>query len=401
MAPAWIISRRVTPCLCPHVCMAGNYAWGGEVLAGETGDALSTLSAERSAGLASYAINPFMPPISTIDELEDVLSRPTPGVLDTLRLIEGDSMILGAGGKMGPTLARMVRRGLDEIGHRDRRVIAVSRFSSRSAAETLQQHGVQTIACDLLNREQVQALPEVPNIIFMAGQKFGTSDAPELTWAMNTVVPAIVAERFAKSRIVVFSTGCVYPLLPVSGAGAREDSPLTPPGEYANSCVGRERVFEHFAKQHGTRVLMFRLCYAIDLRYGVLMDVAQKVAMGQPVDVTMGYAHVIWQGDASARAIQCLAHTSLSTTALNVTGLERVSIRELAQRFGEKLGRKAIITGGEAATAWIWDAARSYELFGPPTVSLDDMIDATTHWLQQGGSTIGKPTHFEVHDGQF
>lgn len=339
--------------------------------------------------------------ISTIAELDEALSRPTPGVLDTLRQLDGDLMILGAGGKMGPTLARMVRRGLDEIGQTQRRVIAVSRFSSASAVQSLHQHGVETIACDLMDRASVNSLPDVPNVIFMAGQKFGTSDAPELTWAMNTLVPAIVAERFAKSRIVVFSTGCVYPLMPTDGPGAREDAPLTPPGEYANSCVGRERVFEHFAKQHGTRVLMFRLCYAIDLRYGVLMDVAQKVASGQPVDVSMGYANVIWQGDASARAIQCLVHTSSPPMALNVTSLERVSIRDLAHRFGEKLGRAPIITGNENSIAWIWDAGRSYELFGPPTVSLDEMIDATVYWLMIGGHTMGKPTHFEVQDGQF
>lgn len=342
-----------------------------------------------------------MPPITTIDELEEVLSRPTQGVLDTLRGIAGDIMILGAGGKMGPTLARMLRRGLDQIGSQDRQVIAVSRFSSAQAAASLQQHGVQTIACDLMDRARVNALPDAPNVIFMAGQKFGTSDAPEMTWAMNTIVPTFVAERFACARIVVFSTGCVYPLMPANGRGAREDDPLTPPGEYAGSCVGRERVFTHFAKQHGTRALMYRLCYAIDLRYGVLMDVAQKVACGQPVDVSMGYANVIWQGDANARAIQCLAHTASPPIALNVTGIERISIRELVGRFGAKLGREALFAGSESSTAWIWDAARSYELFGPPTVSLDEMIEATAHWLKLGGQTIGKPTHFEVQDGQF
>ncbi len=302
---------------------------------------------------------------------------------------------------MGPTLARMVRRAFDELGHKQRRVIAVSRFSSASAARSILQHGIETIPCDLLCREAVRSLPEVPNIIYMAGQKFGTADSPELTWAMNTVVPAIVAERFKSARIVVFSTGCVYPLTSVSGPGSRETDSLTPPGEYANSCVGRERVFEYFAKQHNTRLLMFRLCYAIDLRYGVLMDVAQKVAGGQPVDVSMGYANVIWQGDASARAIQSLAHAASPSMALNVTGIDRVSIRDLAQRFGERLGRKPIIRGNEAETAWIWDASRSYALFGPPSVSLDEMIEATAHWLSLGGATLGKPTHFEVHDGQF
>lgn len=342
-----------------------------------------------------------MRPILNLADLEDQLSQPTAGVLDTLRQIDGDIIVLGAGGKMGPTLARMVRRGSDEIGHRQRRVIAVSRFASPRAAVALQQHGVETIACDLLDRAAVRALPDAPNVIFMAGQKFGTSDAPEITWAMNTLVPAIAGERYAGSRTVVFSTGCVYPLMPAEGRGAREGDPLTPPGEYANSCVGRERVFTHVARQHGTPALFFRLCYAIDLRYGVLLDVAQKVAQGLPVDVSMGYANVIWQGDANARAIQCLAHTASPPVALNVTGLERISIRTLAQHFGERLGREPIIAGSESTHAWIWDAARSYELLGPPAVTLDEMIEATAQWLQAGGETIGKPTHFEVQDGQF
>lgn len=342
-----------------------------------------------------------MKPLHTIDELEDDLSRPAQGVLETLRAIDGDVMVLGAGGKMGPTLARMVRRGLDEIGQKQRRVIAVSRFSSESAVQSLQRHGVETFACDLTDRASVAALPEVPNVIFMAGQKFGTSEAPELTWVMNTLVPAIVAERFAASRIVVFSTGCVYPLVPADGRGSREDDRLGPPGEYASSCVGRERVFTHFAKLRGTRALIFRLCYAIDLRYGVLCDVAQKVAQGLPVDVTMGAANVIWQGDANARAIQCLAHTASPPMALNVTGIERVSIRWLAQRFGALLDRDPVFMGKESETAWLWDATRSYELFGPPSVTLEEMILATAQWQRQGGATLGKPTHFETTDGRF
>ena len=342
-----------------------------------------------------------MKPILTIEDLEDELSRPTPGVLGALRALEGDVMVLGAGGKMGPTLARMLRRGLVEIGHKQRRVIAVSRFSSASAAHGLRQHGVETIACDLMDRDAVRALPDAPNVIFMAGQKFGTSAAPEMTWVINTLVPAIVAERYAKSRIVAFSTGCVYPLVPADGPGSREDDALGPPGEYANSCVGRERVFTHFAKQNGTQALLFRLCYAIDLRYGVLCDVATKVAQGLPVDVTMGAANVIWQGDANARAIQCLEHTASPPVALNVTGLERVSIRALAQRFGELFDRKPFTTGSESSTAWLWDAARSYELFGPVSVSLDEMITATAQWVKHDGATLGKPTHFETTDGRF
>jgi nucleoside-diphosphate-sugar epimerase len=322
-------------------------------------------------------------------------------VLDTLRAVEGDVMLLGAGGKMGPTLARMVRRGLDQIGHRQRRVIAVSRFSSASARQGLQRYGVETISCDLMDRKAIAALPDVANVIFMAGQKFGTSNAPGLTWVINTLVPAIVSERFANSRIVVFSTGCVYPLVPVDGLGSHEDDALGPPGEYANSCVGRERVFSHFARENGTRMLMFRLCYAIDLRYGVLCDVASKVLQGLPVDVTMGAANVIWQGDANARAIQCLAHVAIPPTALNVTGLERVFIRSLAKRFGEMFKRAPIMTGKESDKAWLWDAARSYDLFGPPTVSLEEMIEATAEWHRRGGAMLGKPTHFEMRDGSF
>lgn len=338
--------------------------------------------------------------IHTVDQLEESLSRPSVGVLETLRAIRGDVLILGAGGKIGPTLARMVRRGLDEIGH-GRRVIAVSRFSSGDAAVRLRQQGVETIACDLLDRAAVAGLPEAENVIFMAGQKFGTSETPEQTWVMNTVMPGTVAERFPKSRIVVLSTGCVYPLVAAEGPGSREGDALGPPGEYANSCVGRERIFTHFAKLHGTPMLLFRLCYAIDLRYGVLCDVATKVAQGRPVDVTMGAVHVIWQGDANARAIQSLAHTATPPLALNVTGRERVSIRWLAQRFGELLEREPIFTGQEASHAWLWDATRSYELFGPPVVSLGEMIAATASWISRGSPILDKPTHFEAIDGRF
>ena len=339
--------------------------------------------------------------IQTIEELEEELSRPTKGVLEALHSISGDVLVLGASGKMGPTLARMVRRGLNAIGDAKRRVIAVSRFSSPKTASELQQHGVETISCDLMDREAVKALPDAPNVIFMAGQKFGTNESPELTWVMNTLVPAIIAERYAKSRIVVFSTGCVYSLVPADGTGANEDGILEPPGEYANSCIGRERVFTHFAIRNQTPLLFFRLCYAIDLRYGVLCDVATKVASGIPVDVSMGAVNVIWQGDANARAIQCLSHACSPPISLNITGLEKVSIRLLAERFGACFNREPIIIGKERDMAWLWDASRSYTLFGPPRVSLDEMVMATAEWVQRRGVTLGKPTHFEATDGRF
>ncbi|MCE9631244.1 MAG: NAD-dependent epimerase/dehydratase family protein [Planctomycetia bacterium] len=342
-----------------------------------------------------------MQAIHTAEDLETELSRPTPGAIEALRGLQGDVLVLGAGGKMGPTLARMVRRGLDTIGHTSRRVIAVSRFSSAAAAAGLRNHGVETIACDLLDRDAVASLPDAANVIFMAGQKFGTSDAPELTWVMNTLVPANVADRYRHSRTVVFSTGCVYPLAAVGSRGSHEDDPLGPPGDYANSCVGRERVFEYFAKLHGTPAVMYRLSYAIDLRYGVLCDVATKVARGLPVDVTMPAANVIWQGDANARAIQCLTRAASPPAAVNVTGLEPISIHWLASQFGERLGREPLITGSESSIAWLFDAQRSYDWFGPPTVGIDDMIDAQADWVRRGGETLGKPTHFEVRDGQF
>lgn len=339
--------------------------------------------------------------ITTVADLDEVLSRPTTGVLETLGRIDGDVMVLGAGGKMGPTLARMLRRGLDSIGHSGRRVIAVSRFSSPHLVSELQQHGIETIACDLMDRAAVATLPDVPNLIFMAGQKFGTSEAPENTWAANTIIPAVVAERFANSRIVAFSTGCVYPLMPLTGRGAQESDPLMPPGEYANSCVGRERILTYFANRNRTRLLLFRLCYAIDLRYGVLADIARKVAAEKAIDIAMAAVNVIWQGDANARAIQCLEHTAFPAVSLNVTGLERISIRDLAIRFGEKFDRPVRLTGSENDHCWIWDASRSYELFGAPTVLLESMIDATVKWVQQGGESWNKPTHFEVTDGSF
>lgn len=341
-----------------------------------------------------------MKSLNTEVELEEYLSRPTAGVLDTLRALPGDILVLGAGGKMGPTLARMLGRACDQLAD-SRNVYAVSRFSTPGIMEGLRTCGVSPIQCDLTNREAVSRLPDAPNVLFMTGQKFGTADRPELTWVMNTLVPAIVAERFATSRMVVFSTGCIYSLAATSGNGSIEGDPLNPPGEYANSCVGRERIFTHFSKKNETPLLMFRLNYAIDLRYGVLLDVAQKVFQGQPLDVTMGWANVIWQGDANARAIQSLLHTTTPPALLNVTGRERISIRELAGQFGRLFGREPVILGHEASTAWLSDASRSFDLFGPVTVTLDEMIAGTAHWVLRGGATLGKPTHFETRDGKF
>lgn len=332
--------------------------------------------------------------------LEELLSRPTPGVLSTLEKLPGDIVILGVAGKMGLTLAMMGRRALDELGRKDK-VLGVARFSEASAQQHLNHAGIETIKCDLLDREQVLALPDAPNVLFLAGQKFGTSSGPELTWAMNTLVPANACEKYSASRIVAFSTGCVYPLVPVTSGGPREEDDLGPPGDYANSCVGRERIFTYFSKKNGTPVSIYRLNYAIDFRYGVLLDIAQKVWNNEPFDVAMGHANMIWQGDANSHAIQCLEHASTPPFIVNVTGPETVSLRSVAQRFGMVMNRKVQITGEEAPTAWLNNAGKAQRLFGYPSVSLDTMIEWVAQWVMQGGSTLGKPTHFEERGGKF
>lgn len=343
-----------------------------------------------------------MPPTPKADrEIELLLSTPTVGAIETVRALDGDFMVLGVGGKMGTTTAAMLRRALDAAGRKDSTVTGVSRFSRASTRAELEALGVHTLSCDLADATQVGALPATANVLYLAGQKFGTDGAPGLTWVQNTVVPAIVADRFRDSRIVVFSTGCVYPFVPTSGTGARESEPVAFLGEYASTCVGRERVFSHFAALHGTRQLMYRLNYAVELRYGVLVDIATKVLNGEPVDVTMGWLNCIWQGDACARAIQCLGYAANPPRVLNITGPEKLRIRDLAEEFGRRLGRTPKFTGTEAGTAWLADAAESVRLFGPPTVSLSAMMDLITAHVQAGGRLLGKPTHFETRDGKF
>ena len=265
----------------------------------------------------------------TEEELEELLSRPTAGVVDALRASPGDVVVLGAGGKMGPTLARMVRRGADQLGD-GREVVAVSRFSSTHAMTQLEAWGVRAVRADLGDRDALAALPDAPNVIYMAGQKFGTRELPALTWVANTVVPALAAERYRGARVVAFSTGNVYPLTPVAAGGSREGDAPGPVGEYAWSCLGRERVFEHASRARGTPVAIVRLNYAVDLRYGVLVDIARKVLSGEPIDLRMGHVNLIWQGDASAQAIQCLPRASIPPMVVNVTGPETLSVHALA-----------------------------------------------------------------------
>lgn len=333
--------------------------------------------------------------------IESMLSEPTPGAIDSVRALDGDCMVLGVGGKMGTSLAVMLRRALDAAGKKSATVFGVARFSRPEARTALEHFGVKTIACDLTHRDAVAALPPAANVEYLAGQKFGTEAAPGETWLQNVVVPALVAPHFKDSRLVVFSTGCVYPFVPTSGPGADEATPVAFLGEYASTCVGRERVFAHLAGAWGTRQLMFRLNYAVELRYGVLVDIADKVRRGEPVDVTMGAFNAIWQRDAVARAIQCLALAASPPRILNVTGPEKIWIREAAERFGRHFGRPPVCTGREAGTAWLSDARESVRLFGPPQVSLEEMCARIAKYLAAGGRLLGKPTHFEERGGKF
>ena len=334
--------------------------------------------------------------IETEEQLEDIMSSPTPEVVKAMAELDGDLLILGVGGKMGPTLARLARRSINKA-----RVIGVSRFTTPGLQADLNQVGVETIPCDLLNEAALQKLPEVPNVVFMAGRKFGSTGNEARTWAMNTYLPGQIAEKYRNSRIVVFSTGNVYPLTSIVHGGATETHPVNPIGEYAQSCLGRERMFEHFSNRFGTPVVIIRLNYAIDLRYGILLDIAEKVYNAQAVDVTTGNVNVIWQGDANAVVLRALTHCQSPPLVLNLTGPETVSIRGLATRFGELFEKTPIFEGQEAGTALLSNASRCHQLFGYPRISLEQMVQWIAHWVRSGGPTLDKPTKFEVRDGKF
>ncbi len=340
------------------------------------------------------------PPPNSEEELERLLSEPTDGVFETLERTEGDIIVLGAGGKMGPTLATMARRALDKVRPASR-VIAVSRFTNEGAAHRLRAASVDTVRCDLTDRDAVAALPDAPNVIFMAGQKFGTSDAPGATWMMNAVVPSIVAERYAESRIVAFSTGNIYPYVPAATGGATEEEPPAPVGEYAASCLARERILTWHSERAHTSIAIVRLNYAAELRYGVLVDIARNVHRGEPVDVSMGYFNVIWQGDACARAIECLPHAGSPPFVLNVTGTQTLPTRSVADYFGNVLGKPAVIEGVESDDALLANAGKMAELLGEPGVSVGQMMVWIADWIQRGRPLLDKPTHFQERGGRF
>jgi nucleoside-diphosphate-sugar epimerase len=334
--------------------------------------------------------------IPDIAALDDLLCRPSQALIDDLRKIDGDIMILGVAGKMGPTLAGLAKAALP-----DRRVVGVARFSDPDAKSWLESRGVETISCDLLDEAAINALPKIRNVVFMAGRKFGAEGDLSLTWAMNALVPAMVAQAFRESRIVAFSTGCVYPFVPVDGKGSEEDMAPNPPGEYAQSCVGRERMFEYFSHKFATPGRLFRLNYAIDMRYGVLHDIATKVLQGKPIDVSLGHVNFIWQGDASAQALRCLAHCDTPTSPINVSGPEILAVRDLAAKFGELLDRRPVIVGKEEPTAWLTNTSQAVKLFGLPIVDTTQLTTWTADWVARSMPSLGKPTKYEVRDGRY
>jgi hypothetical protein len=334
--------------------------------------------------------------ITDIAALDELLCRPSRALIDDLNKVDGDIMILGVAGKMGPTLAGLAKAALP-----GRRIFGVARFSDMSVKAWLDARGIETIHCDLLDEAQLKALPKIANIVFMAGRKFGAEDDLSLTWAMNAHVPALVAQAFKNSRIVAFSTGCVYPFVPVDGKGSDETMPLNPPGEYAQSCVGRERMFEYFSRQYATPGRLFRLNYAIDMRYGVLHDIATNVLNRKPIDVGLGHVNFIWQGDASSLALRCLAHCEAPTTPINISGHEILAVRDLAQQFGKLLGREPVLVGKEEPTAWLADTSQAVKLFGLPIVDTAQLIAWTADWVARSMPSLGKPTKYEVRDGRY
>jgi nucleoside-diphosphate-sugar epimerase len=338
--------------------------------------------------------------IKTELELEEYLSRPSEADVAALAGLDGDLLVLGAGGKMGPSLVRRARRAGEKAGVR-KKIIAVARFSDSNLRKSLASDGIETLVSDLLEPGALSKLPDIPNVIFMAARKFGTSGSEDLTWAMNAYLPGLVAERYRGSRIVAFSTGNVYPLRHAMEGGAIESTPVAPESEYAQSALGRERMFEYGARQWQTPVTILRLNYAIDLRYGVLLDIGTAVFERRPIDLRMALVNVIWQGDANSVCLRSFAHCAAPPMILNLTGPETLSVRYIAEEFGRRFNVQPTFSSEEMPTALLSNAAKAHQLFGYPTVTTAQMIDWTASWIACGGPRLDKPTHFQVRDGRF
>ncbi len=328
------------------------------------------------------------------------LLQPSTVLVTDIAKMDGDILILGVGGKMGPAIARLAKQAID-LARANKKIIGVSRFSEPGLQDELEQSGIETHAADLLNEDQLQSLPDARNVLFLAGAKFGTTGRESFTWAMNTYLPGRVAEKYKNSRIVVFSTGNVYPLTPVLLGGATEKQPADPLGEYAQSCLGRERIFQHFSAKNNTPLFIYRLNYANDLSYGVLLEIAKAVKEQRPIDLRMGHVNIIWQGDANEMALRALNHCSVPALIVNIAGPETVSIRWVAEEFGRMFGQPPIFIHEEQNTALLSNAAEAYRLFGYPKVPLKHIMDLLAEWVKKDGKILNKPTHFQERQGQF
>ncbi len=338
--------------------------------------------------------------MSELEKREQELLKPSDALISDMQKLKGDIILLGVAGKMGPSMARLAKQATD-LARVKRRIIGVSRFSDPRTRAELEAFGIETYAADLLNEAELAAVPDAPNVLYLAGQKFGTTGKEPFTWAMNTYLPGRVAERFRNSRIVAFSTGNVYPFSPVTDGGVKEDEPTDPVGEYGQSCLGRERIFQYFSLKYNIPVLLYRLNYAIDLRYGVLLEIAKSVAEQRQIDLTTGFVNVIWQGDANEIAIRALHHCEVPAKILNVTGAETISVKWVAEQFGALLGKTPIFVNEPQPTALLSNASLAHKLFGSSRVTLHQMIELTAAWVQQGGATLNKPTHFQERTGKF
>lgn len=339
--------------------------------------------------------------IQSTEELDDRLSRPTGADASAIASLDGDLLVLGAGGKMGPSLCELARRASDKAGIR-KRIIAVARFTDSELPNKFRRQSIETISSDLLEPGALTRLPDVANVIFMAARKFGSTGAEHLTWAMNSYLPGLVAERYRNARIVAFSTGNVYPLRSIADGGATESTPVGPIGEYAQSALGRERMFEYGSAKWGTLVSILRLNYAVELRYGVLVDIGRAVFERRPVSLAMPYVNVVWQRDANSWCLRSFAHCQAPPFILNITGPETLSVREIALQFAKHFDVEPIFDSqSEGPTSLLSDATRAHKLFGLPTVSPADLIEWTAEWIQHGGASLNKPTHFDARDGKF
>jgi nucleoside-diphosphate-sugar epimerase len=335
-----------------------------------------------------------------INSVYQKLLQPSKALISDIAKLDGDILILGVGGKMGPALARLTKQAIDLAGI-NKKVTGVARFSEPGLQEELDGLGISTYGADLLEENQLKSLPDAPNVLYLAGMKFGTTGKESLTWAMNTYLPGRVAEKYSNSKIVVFSTGNVYPFLPVNSGGATEKILPEPIGEYAQSCLGRERIFQYFSAKNNTPMLIYRLNYANDVSYGVLLDIAKSVKEGRPIDLRMGHVNIIWQGDANEMAIRSLHHCSVPPAILNIAGPETASVKSLAEEFGVLLKKKPVFIQEEQGTALLSDGSEAYRLFGRPNVSLREMVELIAGWIEEGGRILNKPTHFQERQGHF